>query len=163
MLEEESHGFSLDGTAQGLRYGRLGSLRYKGLPWFCRFHYEISGLTMNNKSSDSGLPEEVLGLLSTLFFVPTIAVLAAAIFPVIASAGGLTYLYWGGVVAGVVGMVLLFFARLPFYRQRRFLVFGPRELDRSHRRLYWLAYAVLLVSTGLFGMVWLGTKLTMRP
>ena len=28
MLEEESHGFSIDGTAQGLRYGRLGSLRY---------------------------------------------------------------------------------------------------------------------------------------
>ena len=44
MLEEESHGFSLDGTAQGLRYGRLGSLRYNGLPWFCRFHCEISGL-----------------------------------------------------------------------------------------------------------------------
>ena len=44
MLEEESHGFSIDGTAQGLRYGRRGSLRYKGLPWFCRFHYEISGL-----------------------------------------------------------------------------------------------------------------------
>ena len=44
MREEESHGFSLDGTAQGLRYGRLGSLRYDGLRWFCRFHYEISGL-----------------------------------------------------------------------------------------------------------------------
>ena len=44
ILDEESHGFSVDGTAQGLRYGRLGSLRYKGLPWFCRFHYEISGL-----------------------------------------------------------------------------------------------------------------------
>jgi len=44
MLEEESHGFSVDGTAQGLRYGRLGSLRYNGLPWFCRFRYEISGL-----------------------------------------------------------------------------------------------------------------------
>jgi hypothetical protein len=37
ILDEESHGFSVDGTAQGLRYGRLGSLRYKGLPWFCRF------------------------------------------------------------------------------------------------------------------------------
>ena len=47
MLEEESHGFSLDGTAQGLRYGRLGSLRYKGLPWFCRFHYEMSGLIVS--------------------------------------------------------------------------------------------------------------------
>jgi len=44
ILEEESYGISIDGTAQGLRYGRLGSLRYKGLPWFCRFHYEISGL-----------------------------------------------------------------------------------------------------------------------
>jgi hypothetical protein len=30
-----------------LRYGRLGSLRYKGLPWFCRFHYEISGLAVS--------------------------------------------------------------------------------------------------------------------
>ena len=44
MLEEESHGFSFDGTAQGLRYGRLGNLRHKGLPWSCRFHCEISGL-----------------------------------------------------------------------------------------------------------------------
>jgi len=44
ILNEESHGFSVDGTAQGLRYGRLGSLRHKGLPWFCRLHYEISGL-----------------------------------------------------------------------------------------------------------------------
>jgi len=28
MLEEGGHGFTIDGTAQGLRYGRLGSLRY---------------------------------------------------------------------------------------------------------------------------------------
>jgi hypothetical protein len=57
ILDEESHGFSADGIAQGLRYGRLGSLRYKGLPWFCRFHYEISGLAVsmqlkNNLTTD---------------------------------------------------------------------------------------------------------------
>jgi len=46
ILDEESHGFSVDGTAQGLRYGRLGSLRDKGLPWFCRFYHEISGLAL---------------------------------------------------------------------------------------------------------------------
>jgi len=40
----ESHGFSIAGTAQVLRYGRLGSLRYNGLPWSCRFQDEISGL-----------------------------------------------------------------------------------------------------------------------
>ena len=45
ILEKGGHGFTIEGTAQGLRYGRLGSLRYKGLPWFCRFHYEISGLS----------------------------------------------------------------------------------------------------------------------
>ena len=44
ILEKGGHGFTIDGTAQGLRYGRLGSLRHKGLPWFCRFHCEISGL-----------------------------------------------------------------------------------------------------------------------
>jgi hypothetical protein len=27
ILDEESHGFSVDGTAPVLRYGRLGSLR----------------------------------------------------------------------------------------------------------------------------------------
>jgi len=33
ILDEESHGFSVDGTAQVLRYGRLGSLRYDvGMP-----------------------------------------------------------------------------------------------------------------------------------
>jgi hypothetical protein len=116
---------------------------------------------MNNKSSDSGLPEEVLGLLSTLFFGPEIAMVAVlfgTLLPSITSVEGIMHLYWGGVAAGMFGMVLLFFARLPLYRQRRFLVFGPRELDRLHRRLYWLAYAVLLVSTGLFVMVWFGSK-----
>jgi hypothetical protein len=43
MLEEESHGFSIDGTAQVLRYGRLGSLRYKGLPWFAGFTMKYPG------------------------------------------------------------------------------------------------------------------------
>jgi hypothetical protein len=45
MLEEESHGFSIAGTAQGLRYGRLGSLRYLGWKGHGWFYYEISGLT----------------------------------------------------------------------------------------------------------------------
>jgi len=46
ILEKGGHGFTIDGTAQVLRYGRLGSLRYNGLPWFYRFHYEMSGLSL---------------------------------------------------------------------------------------------------------------------
>jgi len=53
---------------------------------------------------------------------------------------------WAAVALGAVGTILLFLARLPLDRQRRFLVFGPRELDQRHRRLYWWAYRFIGVS-----------------
>jgi hypothetical protein len=115
---------------------------------------------MSNKRSDNHLPEEVLGFLSSIFFmpvIPVIAMLTAMLLPSVTSPRGeiITSLYWVGVAGGVFGIVLLFLARLPLYRQRRFLNFGPRGLDRIHRRLYWLAYLVVLVSMGLFAIVWL--------
>ena len=54
--------------------------------------------------------------------------------------------FWAGVVAGVVGVVLLFLARLPLYRRGQFLVFGPRLLDAPHRRLYYWAYVFVAIS-----------------
>jgi hypothetical protein len=56
---------------------------------------------------------------------------------------------WLSVAFALCGTVLLFSARLPLYRQRRFLVFGPRELDEKHRRLYWWAYGFMGVSVFL--------------
>jgi hypothetical protein len=118
---------------------------------------------MSNKRPDNHLPEEVLGFLSSIFFMPVIAMiamLAAMLLPSLTSARGelITRLYWVGVTGGVIGIVLLFLARLPLYRQRRFLTFGPRELDQSHRRLYWLAYLFVVVSMGLFVVVWLRVR-----
>jgi hypothetical protein len=111
---------------------------------------------MSKKRSDWYLPEEVLGLLSTLFLLPAIAILASRLLPSITTLQRIdvTSLFGAGLAAGVLGVILLFFARLPFYRQRRFWVFGPRELDRFHRRLYWLAYLIVLTSIGLFVIVW---------
>jgi ABC-type Fe3+-siderophore transport system permease subunit len=113
----------------------------------------------NKKRSDRQLPEEVIGLLSSIFFMPAIAaigVLAAMLLPSITSFRGMdvTRLFWVGVATGISGVILLFLARLPLYRQRRFWTFGPRELDRFHRRLYWLAYLVVLASLGLLLIVW---------
>jgi hypothetical protein len=117
---------------------------------------------MSNKRSDKHLPEEVLGFLSTIFFMPAMAValLTATFLPAVTSLGveAPAKLYWVGVAAGVFGIILLFFARLPLYRQRRYWAFGPRELDRFHRRLYWLAYLVVLASIGLFVIVWLRVR-----
>ena len=111
---------------------------------------------MSKKRSDWYLPEEVLGLLSTLFLVPAIAVLAGLLLPSITTLqhADVSRLFSVGLAAGVCGVVLLFFARLPLYRQRRSFAFGPRELDRFHRRLYWMAYLVVLASIGLLVIVW---------
>jgi hypothetical protein len=117
---------------------------------------------MSNKRSDSHLPEEVIGFLSSVCFMPIVAVVAfaATFLPSVTSlrVEAAINLYWVGVAAGVFGIFLLFLARLPLYWQRRFWTFGPRELDRFHRRLYWLAYLVVLVSMGLFVIVWLRLK-----
>jgi hypothetical protein len=113
---------------------------------------------MSKNRSDWHLPEEVLGLLSIVFMpiVAAIAMLAATLLPPVTTLQrvDITALFLVGLVAGVCGIILLFFAKLPLYRQQRFLTFGPRELDRFHRRLYWLAYLVVLASIGLLVVVW---------
>ncbi len=67
-------------------------------------------------------------------------------------------MYGLGVGAGILGVLLLLLARLPLYRERRFWTVGPRELDRKHRRFYWLAYACVASSLVLLLVVWLGTR-----
>jgi len=64
------------------------------------------------------------------------------------------HLYYTALGCGVVGIVLLFFARLPLYRRRRFWTVGPRELDRFHRKLYKLAYVFVVLSILLLLVVW---------
>jgi hypothetical protein len=60
-----------------------------------------------------------------------------------AKATGNMSVFWVAVVIGVLGTMLLFFARLPLDRQGRFLSFGPRELDEKHRKIYWWAYGFI--------------------
>ena len=64
-------------------------------------------------------------------------------------------LYLSGLGAGCLGIALLFFARSPLYRQHRFFTFGPKALPVFHRRLYWLAYVMVVLTVFLFGVVWL--------
>ena len=53
---------------------------------------------------------------------------------------GDTSLFWLAVELGAVGVFLLFCARLPLYRQRRFLEFGPKSLNGIYKKLYYGAY-----------------------
>ena len=52
----------------------------------------------------------------------------------------------------ITGAVLLFFARLPLYRQRKFFTVGPKELKGVHWALYYCAY-ILIVPSVIFLLV----------
>ncbi len=47
---------------------------------------------------------------------------------------------------GVIGAVLLFIARIPFYRQRHFLTLGPQGLTGIYRKLYFTSYVFIVPS-----------------
>jgi hypothetical protein len=111
---------------------------------------------MSKRNSDRYIPPDRRWILGMQFVVPCIMVLAGLLLPVVArlKAADVRALYGSGLGAGVVGAVLLFVARLPLYKQRRFWTIGPMPLDRKHRRIYWLAYGFVAASLLLLGVVW---------
>jgi hypothetical protein len=115
---------------------------------------------MTKKSSDWYVPLDWLAQFSLLFIIPAITILASILLPALSflKAADALNLFYSGLGIGSLGIVLLFFARLPLYRQRRFLTFGPRELPAFHRKLYWLAYLFVVASVLLLAVVWLKVK-----
>lgn len=89
-----------------------------------------------DKQGGSHFPLD-LALLLGLHWI-LIAILGTLIFPSFMAAKnhGNPALVWLGVALGAIGVVLLFFARLPLYQARRFRQIGPRGLDARHKRLY---------------------------
>ena len=115
---------------------------------------------MSKRKSSWYVPQDWLWHLGMLVNLVCIPVLAGMLLPVVArlKTTDIGTLYGVGVGAGVVGIFLLFIARLPLYRERRFWTVGPRQLDGKHRRVYWLAYACVTVGLLLLLVVWLRTR-----
>ncbi|HVU27946.1 MAG TPA: hypothetical protein VHG71_09450 [Verrucomicrobiae bacterium] len=112
---------------------------------------------MNKKKSDWHIPSDWAFLFGIFVIMPTIAILAGMLLPVLSElkTASLESLFWSGLGLGGLGIMILFFARLPLYRQRKFLTFGPKPLRSFHRKLYWLAYALVIAAMFLLGTVWL--------
>jgi hypothetical protein len=102
----------------------------------------------SDKKLDWYFPPDMAALLGLYFIVLPFALLGGWFGTHLynARSTGDVTLLWLSIAVGACGTVLLFLARLPLYRQRRFLVFGPRELDEKHRRLYWWAYRFIAAS-----------------
>lgn len=71
--------------------------------------------------------------------------------------GDLTFV-WIAMGLAVVGIILLFIARLPLYRQGRYFTFGSRALPEWHRRVYRTAYCFI----GLSVIMMLGLLAVLR-
>jgi hypothetical protein len=86
------------------------------------------------------------------FLMIVLNISAMMILPAIANAkkGNLT-LFILSLVLSLIGVVLLFLARLPLYRQRRFFTIGPAALPESHKRIYQVAWR--FIAAGLVIMI----------
>lgn len=115
---------------------------------------------MNKNKSDWQIPSDWAFHFSWFLILPATIILSSALLPAIAELkkANVVNLFWSGFSLGCLGIVILFFARLPLYRQQQFFKFGPKALPSFHRKLYWLAYAIVLAAVSLLGVVWLRIK-----
>jgi len=100
-------------------------------------------------------PPDIAALCGLYWIVLPISVLGVFIFPAFLRArneGDLTILCVATGM-GIVGVSLLFWARLPLYRERRFFTMGPRHLDARHKRIYWIAWTLILTSIGFLSLI----------
>jgi hypothetical protein len=111
---------------------------------------------MSKKTSDWHIPSDWAALLS----LPTTAILAACLLAALnfLKTEDTVVLFYTALGTGSLGSLLLFFARLPLYQQRRFWTFGPRELPVFNRKLYWLAYVFVAASVLLLLIILCGTE-----
>lgn len=111
---------------------------------------------MGNDKRDWHVPSDWKFIGLTQFLVPTMMVLAAILLPVLSNLKTADFvpLYWSGFYVAGLGVLLLFFARLPLYRQRKFFTFGPKALPVFHRKLYWVAYSLVALAVLQFLMFW---------
>ena len=84
----------------------------------------------------------------TLWVAPVISVaFLVCFFHEIANARkGDPTIYWIAFGLAIFGLLLLFFARLPLYRQGKLLTFGSKELPERHKRIYRIAYYLIVAS-----------------
>jgi hypothetical protein len=80
-----------------------------------------------------------------------VAILASQVLDFFTQLSGTPWIwcYGIGLVVAAVGASLIFYAKLPLYRQRRFLTFGSRALPESSRPFYRWGYRCVLFAVAL--------------
>ena len=104
-------------------------------------------MSEQKKSSDWYFPPDVAAVLGPILAILVFLYVSFGVS--MAKRFGDTSLFHFALFLGGIGAVLLFLARLPLYRQRRFFTLGPRSLSGIHRKLYYAAYLFIVPSAAL--------------
>jgi MFS family permease len=77
-----------------------------------------------------------------LLSIAVIALVASQVLSFFTSLTGMSWVwcYGIGVAVSIVGVVLIFYAKLPLYRQLRFFTFGSAALPEERRSFYRWGY-----------------------
>jgi hypothetical protein len=112
---------------------------------------------MSKKTTNRNFPADLAALFKFDLILPIIAIGATCLLSLLnfLKTESAIILFYVALGIGSLGIFLLFFARLPLYRQHRFWTFGPRELPSLNRKLYWLSYLFVVASVLLFLSIWL--------
>src|ERR1051325_10198324 len=110
----------------------------------------------SKRSDDWFFPPDMAAVVAPMLVTIAIVYVTSAISW--AKAIGDTSLAYLALWLGVTGSAALFLARLPLYRRGRFFSMGPRDLSGWHRKLYYAAYAMIIPSVCLLGLLWLNLK-----
>ena len=83
--------------------------------------------------------------------VAPIALLAAKVILFFMRLSGAPWIwcYGIGLVVAAVGVALIFYAKIPLYRQRRFFTFGSRALPENRRPFYRWGYRCVTFAVAL--------------
>ncbi len=95
-----------------------------------------------------------------MMVILTVAILSGLLLPTLEylKSANIQNLFYGVLGLGSSGVGLLFLARLPLYRQGRFFSFGTGGLSNFRRKLYWLAYGMVVGAALLLGIISLRTQ-----
>ena len=92
--------------------------------------------------------------LGCMIVMPLTAILAGMIVPLLSAARrGDKTLFVVSLGVSAVGVILLFRARLPLYREGRFFTIGSAALPEPQKRLYRAAWKVILVGAGMLAIL----------
>lgn len=118
---------------------------------------------MRVNQSDWNIPKDwgywmawsVMALVYLLLPLPIHALINALFSNLTETQNGNPHLFDLSLSLATAGVCLLFLARLPFYRQRKFFSVGPRGLPPLNKVCYWVSYGFLSTAITLMAlMLW---------